>query len=375
MTDSPFQTKPARTIIVVPELVGQSEDDTVLRPSNVPNLVRISERGSVIKIPRLPDREYVEGLYLGLDDQTEIADGPLTVAALGAGPPIRSTQFHLSLLSLTDSVAHIPAGRPTEAEERAILDQAAKLNTKALTLVKGKGVDHCLVWEAVGDLKTSPPSEVNSQRISGYLPQGDGEPGLRQYIDDSVNLLSEMEINRRRVDEGHPPFNLLWPWGQGTRPQLPNLAIKRGEPAMVQSEDLRVQGLAKMVGYQHTSRHTYRGGINLDLSKLSELAGTTHLLFTIVSAPKQLRSKQMLEELEWFAHELDEKLIAPLLESSADRPRRLLILSPQRNSGGLALFFDSQSHGTGDFPFDERALEEPKLRTDTMRSLIERAIA
>ncbi|RYG20060.1 hypothetical protein EON82_20685, partial [bacterium] len=113
-------------VLVVPGFVPQGR---------LPNLGRLAERGRVRRLT--PVHGIREAAWLGLPP-TEIADGPLIVAALGAEPPERSIQFHLSLLGLVDGqVVSSPA--PTAAEMRVIAPLLPKLNTSKLTGLLGEG--------------------------------------------------------------------------------------------------------------------------------------------------------------------------------------------------------------------------------------------
>jgi 2,3-bisphosphoglycerate-independent phosphoglycerate mutase len=364
-----------RTIVVVPGLASQLGGDSVLRggPKTFP---KMAEMGRITRISALPEVETPEGLYLGMHpDEVQIAQGPLTVAALGADPPDRSTQFHLSLLTFADGTLQIPSVVPNEAELRVILEQGAKLNTKTLTLVEGEELDHGLVWEGLGDIYTVGPKEAAGKGIRENLPQGDAEPLLRRYIDDSINLLDELELNQRRIEEGLAPINLLWPWGQGVRPRVPNLALRRGEPAIVQSEELRMVGLTRLVGYRHTDRKAYRAGINLDLTKIASLAMTSPLLFVVVSGPARMRAEGLLDELEWFTREMDEKFFSPLFEVTLREKRRLLLVSPSQEGQGLSLLIDHEQTSSNIYPFDERSLDESAVGTSDLSTLIQGAIA
>src|SRR5436309_2660365 len=94
-----------RTLVIVPELLGEP---SILR-QKLPTLERIAEVGRLFKLAATPSVETPEALYLGLNpEQGQLRQGPLTVSALGADPPPRSTHFHLSLMSFRDGTATLP---------------------------------------------------------------------------------------------------------------------------------------------------------------------------------------------------------------------------------------------------------------------------
>ena len=206
------------------------------------------ETGLSGRVRRLsPVRGTPEAAWVGLPPLA-IADGPLVVAALKAEPPERTMQFHLSLLGL-DGVLGMPPP-PSADEEAALRPLLKRLDTKRLTALVGEGLDHALVLDGWWDLGTTAAQEAAGKPMAESLPEGDLEPLLRRYIDDSVNLLSETAFNARRRDEGTVPLNVLWPWGHGAPRRLPNLALLRGEALTVASDSLRMRGMARLVGYR-----------------------------------------------------------------------------------------------------------------------------
>lgn len=348
-----------RTIIfIAPEWLAGEGHDSVLR-QNLPGLGRLAELGELLKISELPKTETPEAQVLGMmPNQAELAQGPLTVAALGADPPERSTHFHLSPMALEDGVLQQHRlDLPPEQVDLAMA-RAKVLNTKSLTIVPGEGLDHGLVWEGVGDLGTTAPDRGHGQPYHSILPQGDNEPALRRFIDDSVNLLSELEFNHERVDQGLPPVNILWPWGQGVRPRIPNLALQRGVPIEVVSPSVRLAGLTRLAGYRHAPRSLLARGLNADWRGLA--ARSLDRQTTLIWSPifHELRASEKLEEASWLTKEIDGRFIETILESSIEIPTRLSILAPSTVGEGLGIFYETKMNVGNVVPFDERAMDE-----------------
>src|SRR5579884_4134492 len=88
-----------RLVVIAPGLLGDPESESPLRQS-LPALQRFTEAGTLFKLAPPPFIETPEALWLGLrPEEAQMRQGPLTVSALGADPPERSTHFHLSLMS------------------------------------------------------------------------------------------------------------------------------------------------------------------------------------------------------------------------------------------------------------------------------------
>lgn len=363
-----------KSVLIYRGLVAPHEGESILR-QKLPTLQTMAELGTLAKLAPLPKVETPEGLYLGMTaDVVKLRQGPLTVAALGADPPERSTHFHLSLMSFEDGTARQIQVKIPPEQLRAVLDLGKKLNTRSLTLVPGEEVDHGLVWEGLGDLGTTSAAEVDGKAIKGHLPEGDFESALRAYIDDSVNLLTELEFNEERRDQGLPPLNLFWPWGQGVRTPVPNLALRRGEPTRVLSHSLRLQGLSRLAGYRHGDRWSVGRGTTLkwDFLRKELLAANSAILY--LDDFESMRVDEKMEEAEWLVREMDDRLLKPLFEEALTTPAKIILLAPNVGSQGLSLTFQTRDANANSTPFDERALEERTLATTDLDAAVDRGL-
>lgn len=359
-----------KIILIAPGWLSADGNEPVLR-QNLPGLSQMAERGELSKLSPLPKTETPEAQVLGLaPNQVELAQGPLTISALGADPPDRSTHFHLSLMSLDDQTLRQHQLELPPEQVDLVMARAKTLNTKSITVVVGEGPDHGLVWEGLGDLGTTSPTDSDGKPYRDCLPQGDNEPALRRFIDDSVNLLGELEFNAERIDQGLQPMNILWPWGQGVRSRVPNLALKRGEPIEVVSPSLRLAGLTRLAGYRHASRSLLSRGLNSKWQELAQraLAAKTTLIWTPVF--QELRAQNQLEEASWLTHQLDENLIEPILTNALETSTHFAILAPNSDGEGLAVSYQTKMNSANVIPFDERALEE-RLTQSQMHEMVD----
>jgi len=371
-----------RIVVIVPGLLSLPERESYLRQT-LPNLARLAEISVISKVAASPKTITPESYLFGLPpDLIRLAQGPLTVSALGFDPPEKSTHFHLSLMSYVDGLASFPKALPTYEEVELLLSLAKKLDSRFLTTCKGEGLDHGLVWESLGDLGTTRASDVEGNPIREHLPEGDADRLLRRYIDDSINLFSELEMNERRIDEGLSPFNLLWPWGQGVRHSCPNLALKRGEPVFVESSSMRLAGLTRLVGYRHGDRSVLGRGLALKLRKMATNLWSKDAAIGFVDVPLELRQMGREEELGWFIKQLDQEFIAPLLENHLKEPSRLTFVTPGPiqptqfeqmvpSPIGLSLSAETAVPSSNIYPCDERALDERSIPLKDLWSLIE----
>lgn len=337
--------------------------------------------GRAIQTPNSPFQtpSLLEAAWLGIDPRSvRMAQGPLTLAALGADPPERSVHFHLSLLAFDEGLAEEVRNEIPEDQLRIVLDAARRLDTKKITLVAGEGADHGLVWEG-GSIEmstwrpTGPPRPPAGFLIGGHLPEGDGEGILRRYIDDSINLLSELAVNDQRIEEGLQPLNLLWPWGQGFREPVPNLLLQRGERAWVESGSMRLEGLTRLVGYRHGDRGAFGKGTNTRLDELADMAWGKDPSIVVIDAIAEMRRQGKIEEAAWLTEEISSRFIRPMWDNGKNDYLRLLILAPALDQEGLALSYEP-GYASSNAPFDERGLEQPGLEQAEPWRLIERTL-
>ncbi len=356
-----------RLIFHIPGLVDDSES-SVLRVT-LPGLRQLVDQSTVFRIAAPSEGILTpEAAWLGLSPESILlAPGPLVTAALRAEPPDRAVHFCCSVLTYADDTVTPLALKISPIEHATLLASAARLNAKNLTFVPGPEFDHGLVWEEGSvDLATTEPTPAPLPFLSN-LPRGDGEPRLRRFIDDSINILTELDMNRRRAEEGLPLVNCLWPWGQGFRMPVPNLTLRYGEPIQVESANIRLEGLSRLAGLLHGDRSRFGTGTATKLARLTEPRLPVQI--AVIEAADQFRRADM-EALDWFIHELDRELFSRLAKWPGDQPLRVTVL-------GGTLGFEYQNNQTqmNTVPFDERALDERGLATYTLWEATQRAIA
>jgi len=67
-------------------------------------------------------------------------------------------------------------------------------------------------------------------------------------IKKSVKILREHPVNKKRIEQGKKPATSIWPWGEGTKPQLEDFYNKFGKKASVISAVDLIKGIAILAG-------------------------------------------------------------------------------------------------------------------------------
>ena len=83
---------------------------------------------------------------------------------------------------------------------------------------------------AMEDLKSTPPHDVVGQQTSNnnLKPENEKSKLINKLMEDSVEVLENHPVNKKRVEEGKLPANMIWLWGQGAKPVIGNFPEKYG---------------------------------------------------------------------------------------------------------------------------------------------------
>ncbi len=347
-------------VVVLRGILADEGAESLLRGKFDPLL----ESAEVFRVPRLENIETPEAMLLGLHpSEGQMAPGPLTVASLGADPPERSTHFDVALLSMNDNeIVGRYQDRLTTEENREVKRVGERLNTRKLTFLFDGGGAQGLVWEDLGGLGCTPPTDAVGKLLSKVRPKGDGDRMLERWIDDSVNMLFELDFNRRRADEGKPPINVLWPWGPGTRFRVPQLPIRRGFPALIQSPSVRLAGLTRLAGYRHE-------WIDSEPAFEASYASSKKWDRGVSVFDFPYRGPEDAEHSDWLLHAFTTRWLPQFL-AEAEKGDTLGILA-LGSRAGLGLQWENGTLSTSTAPFDERVLEERRLPERDLHSFLE----
>ncbi|MCP8313828.1 MAG: cofactor-independent phosphoglycerate mutase [archaeon] len=239
---------------------------TPLQVAEHPNMDFIAYHGSCGRLITLPQ---------GLDTGTDVAimsilgcdprkfhtgRGPLEAASIGVELNENDVAFRCNLITekngiLIDySAGHIETEKAKELL-KCIKDAYEK--PKEIEFFVGVSYRHLLVLkgnEYSNRIKCTPPHDALNKPISEILPREIDERGektartLKKMIISSKDLLLDHPINRKRIEKGINPANMIWPWGQGMKPRFqPFYDIYGIKGAVISAVDI-VNGIGVFAG-------------------------------------------------------------------------------------------------------------------------------
>jgi 2,3-bisphosphoglycerate-independent phosphoglycerate mutase len=373
-------------ILIVPdgmadEPLADLEGKTPLQAARTPYLDDLAKKGVVGVVDVTPPGMYpgsdaANMSLLGYDPlQHYTGRGPVEAAAMGISMADKDVAYRASLISTDgEKLLDYSAGHIATEDARPLIEACRKLCTSRQKLFPGVSYRHILLWDdGPLDVLTHAPHENMGKRLEEILPAGDRESQLRRIIWDSIELLSDLPFNRRRRDEGKPPANTLWPWGQGRAPRLPSFFSRRGITGAVISAVDVIKGLGRLTGLEVIDVPGATGYFDTDYYAKGRYAVSAldrhDFVWVHVESPDEAGHAGSVDEKLKAIEQIDQLVVGTMLDGlkKLDDFRMLIVpdhATPVSTRGHKAipvpfLLFDSRkTMGRGIIPYDERAAEE-----------------
>jgi 2,3-bisphosphoglycerate-independent phosphoglycerate mutase len=363
--------------------------------AHTPHLDALAKRaliGAVWTVPpdMYPGSDVANMAILGYDPRRYYTGrGPLEALAMGISLEEDDVAFRCSLISTDgERILDHSAGNISNEEAHPLIRLVdEKLGTRYWRFFPGVGYRHVMVWhEGPTEIRCTPPHDIVGELWQKHLPQGEGEQKLRRLIEDSLNLLDDHPINRRRRDEGKMPANMIWTWGQGLAPNLPAFWLQRGVTGAVVAEVDLVKGIGRAAGLEVPQVPGATGYLHTDYRAIGAAAlrmlEKHAFVFIHVEAPDEAGHQGDPEAKAWALEQIDEHIVAQLVDGLKEYDYRMLVLPDHatpvtirtHRAGAVPfMLYDSRedlSRGSL-LTFDESAVEETKLRIDEGWRLID----
>ena len=257
-----------KNIVVVPDGMAdypleELANKTPLEVARTTNMDFMAQNGLTGLVKTIPDKmspgSDVGNLALMGYDPEKVFTGraPLEAANLGITLQPDEVAFRCNLVTILDnrmedySAGHIPTA------EAGILIGALneEISEDNIHFVAGKSYRHLLILKVRDvqdflDVKTVPPHDILNKDITKYVPQGVQAKLLLRIMEKSTRILENHSVNNVRIDLKENPANMVWLWGQGTRPKLPLFKEKFGvEGSIISAVDL-VNGIGRLAGLE-----------------------------------------------------------------------------------------------------------------------------
>ncbi len=336
---------PKRVIVIMDGAADEPQVElggrTPLQAARMPHSDRIAREGMCGLAQTIPPEmesgsDIATLSILGYDPRRyHTGRAPLEAASLDVPLNPNDVAFRCNLVTSDgDTLIDYSAGEIPTADAHALIAVVnAKLSTARVQFYPGISYRHVMVWRGGSpDVRTTPPHNIIGQPIDPHLPEGDGNAMLRRLMFDSLDILDQHDINKRRRDQGKNPANMIWLWGQGRKCQLAPFAIARGMPGLAIAAVDLVKGVAKCAGLAAPAVRGATGNLETDYSAKAaaaiEALESYDFVLVHIEAPDEASHQGSPERKVWALEQIDKKVVGPLLARLDRAPgSRILIAS------------------------------------------------
>lgn len=285
----------------------------------------------------------------------------LEAAGMGVSLPDGAISFRVNLCAVSPDdagrlVIHSHNGGNIHGEEAVTLmnDLLSDADFNALMKQAGLEITVTDTFRHVGvmtsdasDLaavRLTEPHNVLEQPVEPYLPHMERETDdaaarkmcadIRALMLRSYEVLKDHPINRRRVDEGKLPADMIWPWGAATAVKLPAFREKYGHYGTVVSAVPLVWGIAGLAGLKTPHVEGANGDLDTNYEgkvqcALDALASGDDFAAVHIEAPDEMAHAGDLGRKLEAIQNVESRVVAPILNELTARGEdfRLLLLS------------------------------------------------
>ncbi|QQE12465.1 cofactor-independent phosphoglycerate mutase [Planctomycetota bacterium] len=316
---------------------------TAFEAANIPNTDALAQSGRIGTVNTTPEgmpcgSDVCSMSLLGYDPATyHTGRAPLEAAALGI--PLNDTDwiFRVNFVTVIDgNMQDHSAGAISDNEARTLLaDFAKEFELPGVTIYPGVSYRNIMVDSSgerdYSELVTTPPHDVPGESMKKHMPVGgDGAEVLCDIINRSERIFGDHEINSTRREMGDFPASHLWPWGQGTKPQMPSFLEKYGlNGAMITAVDL-LAGISAFIGWDRLDVPGQTSYHDTDYA-----AAGTHAIAALdaydlvcvhVEAPDEASHAADAQTKVAAIEEIDKHIVGPVHKALEDRGEEYRIL-------------------------------------------------
>ena len=345
---------------------------TPLEAARTPNMDWLAARGvyglaHVIPKGFPPGSDVGNMSIMGYDPAVyHTGRSPLEAASMGVTLGTKDIAFRCNLVTLTghgsDTVMEdFTAGHITTEEARTIIaDLAGALGGDGIEFFPGVSYRHLMVWRNGKEkMQTTPPHDITDQKISGFMPAGDGADRLLKLMEASQAVLADHPVNQTRRTQGQRSATSIWLWGQGRAPALPPLTKRFGIKGGVISAVDIIHGLGVYAGLQRIDVPGVTGFLDTNYRGKGEYGvkslENNDFVFIHVEATDEAGHMGDVEKKIQALEDFDEKVVGTVLKGMAHRRDWRVLLMPDHPTA-IAL----KTHVSDPVPFVLYSPQEPR---------------
>ncbi|RLG35518.1 cofactor-independent phosphoglycerate mutase [Methanosarcinales archaeon] len=312
---------------------------TILQAADTPNMDYLAKNGLSGLFRSIPD-EMPAGSdiailsVLGYDPEVYYTGrGPLEAANMGIDLKAGDVAFRCNLVTVEgDKLTDYSAGHIGNDDAKVLIDALQEeFADNSCKFFAGVGYRHILVLN--GDFEgtgCNPPHDIIGASIMDELPEN---PVIRDLILRSRQILEDHPVNRKRHDQGLGVANMIWLWGEGSKPKMPSFFERfKVKGSVISAVDI-IKGIGRCIGfgvidvpgvtgYLDTN---YRGKAEYAIRALD--ADECDLVFVHVEAPDEAGHMGSIKDKMDAVEAFDREVVGRILEwVKTTREVRILLM-------------------------------------------------
>ncbi len=308
-----------------------------------------------------PGSDVANLSVMGYDARTCYSGrSPLEAANLGIELADSEIAMRCNLVTLSDAdryedrtmVDYCGGDISTPEADELIKALEEHFGTERLHFYTGVQYRHCLVADGAKlGLDFTPPHDISGRVIGDYLSKVPEAAEFVEIMRESVEVLENHPVNKKRVAEGKRPANSAWFWGEGKRPNLEMFSDKFGiSGAVVSAVDL-IRGIGKLSGMKVAEIDGVTGYIDTDFDAKAKAAADllddgADLVYVHLEAPDECGHRGEIDNKVKAIELIDEKVLAPMLEKLKEYDRFKILIMPDHPTP-----LDIRTHTSEPVPF------------------------
>ena len=240
------------------EPLDQLNGNTPVVEANTPNMDFIAKNGYTGLAKNVPDgmtpgSDVANTSIMGFDPSMLKGRGPLEAPSVGVSLGDNDVAFRLNFINVKDGKINDFTADHISTEEADELIKALNDNFGDIgRFYPGVSYRNLFVIDdlAMEELKSTPPHDVVGQSVEEHNLKPDNEKSqlINKLMKDSVEVLENHPVNKKRIAEGKLPANMIWLWGQGAKPVIGNFPEKYNmNGATITGVDL-LKGISTYIG-------------------------------------------------------------------------------------------------------------------------------
>jgi 2,3-bisphosphoglycerate-independent phosphoglycerate mutase len=228
------------------ELQGRTPLEAARTPV-LDGLAKQAQFGTFLTLPAaFPTSSDVANMSVLGWDLASSYSGRGAIESYGLGVPLddQTVAFRMNIITTKgDLLEDYSAGHISEPEAAEIVDfLAAKLGTAEVEIRKGVSYRHILYLHGK---RFSPAVDYDKPDSSHGLewakilprartPEAEASAALlRDLMMKSRALLADHPVNRKRIEKGQNPANMIWPWSGGCKPDMASFEQMYGKKGSI----------------------------------------------------------------------------------------------------------------------------------------------